>query len=97
MRGDRKAKKVTSDQGPLSPIREKFMKYIAEILSDDIVWLINKKTPDLDTPDTERGGLLLPETLQHGASGNRPPARCNESKLLVRPYAYQQCATASRR
>jgi hypothetical protein len=43
MRGDRKAKKVTSDQGPLSPIREKFMKYIAEILSDDIVWLINKK------------------------------------------------------
>ena len=43
MRGDRKAKKVTSDQGPLGPIREKFMKYIAEILSDDIVWLINKK------------------------------------------------------
>ena len=24
------------------PIREKFMKYIAEILSDDIVWLINE-------------------------------------------------------
>ena len=36
-RGDRTAKKVTRNQDPLGPIRGNFMKYIAEILSDDIV------------------------------------------------------------
>lgn len=30
------------NRASLGPIREKFMKYIAEVLSDDIVWLINE-------------------------------------------------------
>ena len=28
--------------GPFGPMREKIMRYIAEILADDIVWLINE-------------------------------------------------------
>lgn len=37
----RKVKHLESGAS-LGPIREKVMKYIAEVLADDIVWLINE-------------------------------------------------------
>lgn len=40
--GRAKAEKKAGKGRIFGPIREKFMKYIAEILSDDIVWLINE-------------------------------------------------------